>query len=423
MSHSREIGRKRFEEAIEYLYKLIEVGTKRGLENISYLANALGNPQNEFRSIHIAGTNGKGSTSAFISSILKEAGYKTGTYTSPHLVDIRERIRIDDQDISREDFARWIEEVKRRAEGMAHCPTFFEAVTAAAFAHFASSKVDLAVIEVGMGGRLDSTNIIDPLISIITNISLEHTKYLGNTIEEIAFEKAGIIKSNGLVISTNSGDGAWEVIRETAAQRMAELRPISASAPDLVVKSIDRKGSTFDYKNYKDLTIKLVGAHQIQNALLAVEAVEALGIEERFIREGLIKAGWRGRLEVMEESPWVILDGAHNPAAVRALVDALPLFPHDKLILVFTALNDKDVSGMLQPILSLADAVVVTQVRNERGFRAREIAKIIEGPDVVIEEESSRAVERAKEMADGDDLVLITGSIYLIGEVLESKRG
>jgi dihydrofolate synthase/folylpolyglutamate synthase len=420
-----------YQATIDYLYGLQKHGVKLGLENTTALLDALGNPHRVFRSIHIAGTNGKGSTSAFLASMLRTAGYRVGLYTSPHLVSFTERIRVNGTVIPEArvvELARQIRSAYQSATGGPDAlnPTFFEVTTAIAFAYFAEQAVDIAVIEVGMGGRLDSTNVISPLVSLITNIDLEHTEYLGSTIERIAGEKAGIIKPRTPVVSGAVQPEAVAVIREESAARGAPLYLLSR---DFGASSI-RTGTEqrFDYdgigRTWGGLTIGMAGRYQIDNACLALAALECLGeefiVQEAALRQGLAEARWEGRLELVSRKPDIFLDGAHNPAAAKKLAGTvLELKPsYDRLILVIGILGDKDVQGILSELLPIADDVIVTRPEYSRAMDlqglTREAQKIHgsvhEAPTV------GRAIDDARSRAQSRDLILVTGSLYVVGD-------
>jgi dihydrofolate synthase/folylpolyglutamate synthase len=422
-----------YQETIEYLYGLQKHGIKFGLTNSRALMDLMGDPHRKFRSIHVAGTNGKGSTSLFIASVLLAAGYRVGLYTSPHLISFTERIRINSSPIAEERVVALAERVRERSrsvpggEGAPLSPTFFEVTTAVAFAYFAEEGVDVAVIEVGMGGRLDSTNVITPLVSVITNIELEHTDFLGQTIEEIAAEKAGIIKPGVRVVTGASQPEVLRVIASCAEGSRSPLYRLGRDfGPEHAVRGRDQ---VFDYRGidacYEKLRITMLGRHQIDNASLAVAAVECVrdagfSVSESALRTGLEHAVWEGRLERVAQRPDCYLDGAHNPAAAKALAASLrELRPsYRKLILVIGILADKDFCGILLELLSLADHVIVTKPRYARAMDPSRLAETAQGlyGSVTATESVEDAVRWARQIADEEDLVVITGSLYVVGD-------
>ncbi|MDH5202014.1 MAG: bifunctional folylpolyglutamate synthase/dihydrofolate synthase, partial [Nitrospirota bacterium] len=382
-----------YSKTIYYLYSLQKYGIKFGLDNIARLLSSLGNPHTSFPSIHIAGTNGKGSTSAIIASVLKSAGLKVGLFTSPHLVSFTERIRINGEEITETEVIALTDEVREIvARSGDFSPTFFEVVTAIALKYFKRKKIDIAVVEVGMGGRLDATNIITPAVSVITNISYDHMKFLGNTLKEIATEKTGIIKDRVPVVISSQAPEVLEIIESKAKEKNAEAclygRDFSS-----VLKREDLSGIYFDYKSrdtftIDDLYLPLVGEHQLQNVSVAIKTVELLSKKistlfsfpvSHFIRDGLSSVRWLGRLEIIKENPTILIDGAHNPAAAEALSDALKkifLRKYKKVILVLGIMGDKDIKGIIRPLLPLASKIILTSPDYERAASPERIAGI-----------------------------------------------
>jgi len=407
------------------------------LERMRRLASSLGDPQKAFKSIHIAGTKGKGSTSAVAYSILKEAGYRTGLYTSPHLVSFRERIMIDGELISEADTSRLLEKIKGLTDsaGRDDKPTFFEVYTALSFLYFKERKVDIAVFEVGLGGRLDATNILEPLVSAITPISYEHTDKLGNTLTEIAGEKAGIIKDGSVCVIAPQEEEAMRAILKVCAGRKA--RPV------IVGKDIKFKEIEFDVSKevfslsgpsgvYPRLETALLGAHQVVNAATAVGIIETLrlkgiGIDKDAVERGVRRARWPGRLEMVSGRPRVLLDGAQNRASANALMKAvIRIFKYKRLILILGVSKDKDIKGMLEELLPSAGSVILTKAKV--AGRAREpadIKKLIDpaGRDAWLTDSVEDAVEKARSLAAPDDLVLITGSLFVVGEARRAIHG
>jgi dihydrofolate synthase/folylpolyglutamate synthase len=419
-----------YTESMKYLNSFGRFGIHLGLSRTTKLLELLGNPQNDFKSIHIAGTNGKGSVTAMVSSILQESGFRTGMYTSPHLDDFRERIVVNGIPISREALSSLVERVKplipEVERGDSH-PTFFEVTTAIAFKHFSEKKVDYAVVEVGLGGRLDATNVITPEVSVITNIGLEHTDVLGKTIGPIAGEKAGVIKQGIPLVTAERKREALEVFERICRERNAELISLGRNAKCEEV-SCNLTGCMFDLKTharcYHHLRVGLLGRHQIENSALSVLVAEQLGIDEKAIRSGLQKAKWPGRLEIVQRKPLVVMDCAHNPPAMRILRSSLKLFSYDKLILVIGIMKDKAIGDILKEIVSAADIIIINKPRLERAAEPEVIKKEAEkyGKLIKIVKDVKRSVRYAKSIAGKKDLILITGSIYMLSEARARRR-
>ena len=406
---------------LDYLEGLKRRGIHLGTGPISRLLDLLGNPQNEYKTILIGGTNGKGSTAAILSSILTKEGIHVGLYTSPHLSDFRERMRVNGTMIREETLYSLIGEVRGRLE---EDVTYFEFATALAFLYFKRCEVDVAILEVGMGGRLDATNLVLPELSIITNISLEHQAYLGGDLRSIAREKGGIIKEGGVCITAATNRRVIDTLEEMCDQRRAVLYRMGR---DMRVRR-SAKG-TFSYygitKHYRGLALSLTGRHQMINAGLALAAVDlltekGLGIDDTSVIEGLRGARWEGRLELVARDPQIVLDGAHNPAGISTLCKALLTdFSYRRLIVVFGVLRDKDYAGMLKRLLPVADILILTRPKEERGASAEDLVAVT-GPSidrVEIVENAQEALARARFLADEEDLICITGSLYLVGEI------
>ncbi|MBI5452471.1 bifunctional folylpolyglutamate synthase/dihydrofolate synthase [Candidatus Gottesmanbacteria bacterium] len=501
---------KTFSQAVKFLERYIPTPEKKhpgelGLRRMEYLMNLLGNPQLKYPTIHVGGTSGKGSTATIIASILATK-YKVGLHTSPHLVKITERIKIFGQDdpgsflrefdpgsdISEDEFIGlvnyikpFVDKVEKSNLGL---PSYFEIVTAMAFLYFYQQKVDIAVIEVGMGGRFDATNVIRPEVAVLTNVGLDHTEILGDTIEKIAEDKAGIIKPGILVVSGVKQTSVIQIIREKCKEESAKLsllipspsgsarqflhHPRSPSATSEVfpwlafsyrIKQIDSNGSVFDYKgikSLKNLKLKLLGEHQVENAALAIRAVELLssrpseargGISrkcelkqvERFftafrmtasdIRRGLNSAYIPGRLEIIGRNPLVILDGAHNPDKVKALADSVKkIFPKKRITTIIAIKNDKDAKEMLTQLLEVSYKVIFTKFEltadigiitsydpNKLLGIGRTIAK---DKSMSVTADAKKAVDQAIKSAKSSDLILVTGSLYLVGEIKKNFK-
>ncbi len=414
-------------EILNYISGLERLGVRPGLSRIKKLLGLLGNPHRRFPSIHVAGTNGKGSTSAFIASMLNEAGYKTGLYTSPHLVRFNERMRIGRKDIPSSAIVDIGLQVKKAAESRTiSTPTFFEFTTAMAFLYFAEANTDIAVIEAGMGGRLDATNALArPLVSVITEIGFDHMEYLGDAIEAIAHEKAGIIKKHGLVVTSEGATTAGGVIRKKAAEKDA---PLLALGMDFMPENTDAKRLKFDYAGpnhwtLKNLRLGLFGAHQFKNASAALATIHCLKnlgwrITEENIRAGLKGVRWPGRFEIIGRAPLVILDSAHNPHGARALKSALDEIKHKRLILVLGIMADKDIDGILANIAPVAHTVIAASPRTKRAADTTLLieklkaynAKTISAKDI------PSAIRCARNIAGPRDAICVTGSIFTVGE-------
>ncbi|MEQ2129925.1 folylpolyglutamate synthase/dihydrofolate synthase family protein [Caldanaerobacter subterraneus KAk] len=421
-----------YEEAIQYIHSTYKFGMKLGLENIRRLLGYMGNPEKNLKIIHIAGTNGKGSTSSFINSILKEAGYKVALYTSPYLEEFEERMKINGENISREKLVYYVEYIKpiiarMVREGYNH-PTEFEVITAIAFKYFSDEEVDFVVLEVGLGGRFDATNAISSsLVSVITSIDYDHMDKLGNTLGDIAYEKAGIIKKKGVVVSFYQQEEALKVINDACEVREAYLTVLDKN--NVVIKEQNSDFQVFDYKNFKDLKITLLGIHQIYNASLAVEVIQKIKniygyqISEEAIKRGLMNAKWPGRLEVMKKRPYVVIDGAHNPQGMTVLKESLKLFNYRRLILVIGMLKDKEVDKMLNIITPVADVIITTTPLSDRAYSAKDLASKISRNSVFAVDQIDKAVNEALKMAEEEDMVLFCGSLYMIGHVRKLLRG
>ncbi len=382
-----------YRESVKYLFSRELFGMKLGLDNIRGLLCDLGNPQDSFKSIHVAGTNGKGSTCAFIASILEKQGYKVGLYTSPHLVDFRERIRIGEKLIPKKDMARLLGTIKP----LVRTHTYFEITTALAFLYFKEQGVDFAVVEVGMGGRLDATNVIDPEISVITNVSFDHMHHLGDTISKIAYEKAGIIKPGADVVTAAKGD-ALKVIRKTCKE----------------------KGCSLHVSKEMKIRNGLNGEFQNKNVSLAIKAAEVLRgkghmISEKSIKDGIRKARWPGRLEFLGKN--ILLDCCHNPDGAKILSYEMKKIrkSYGKVCLILGIMQDKDIGGVCRPIEQLADEIVLTRARIKRAASPEVIATFLKRKPV-IKKDIKEAIGYAKKIAGKKDLIVIAGSIYLAGE-------
>jgi dihydrofolate synthase/folylpolyglutamate synthase len=423
------VGGETYDRSLTYLYDLQKYGIKFGLSSTSDLLARLGNPHKNLQAIHIAGTNGKGSTAAMLSAILARTGMQVGLYTSPHLVRFNERFRLNDHDVD----DREIMDVFRRVKDVVderEPPTFFEMTTAMALSLFAEKGVDWAILEVGMGGRLDATNVIQPQITIINNVAFDHQEFLGSTLGRIAREKAGIIKKGVPLITAVKQPVALAVIKERC---LALAAPCYRIGQQIKIRSRGKR--CFSYRGMKwrleNLQLPLAGGHQLLNAataLGALEVLEQLGrlhpISEQ-VQEGLGKTRWPGRLEWFSEHPPVLLDGAHNNAGIVSLRKALQEeYTYERLIIVLGIMADKDLRGMVHKLAPLADHIILTRPRYERAAEPeslREVAGEFANRTELIRS-VRQALKRAITLATSEDLVVVTGSLYFIGEVKEIKE-
>ncbi len=404
------------------MYSLRRFGIKLGLSTIRRILEELGNPQDHFGCIHVAGTNGKGSIASGIASILNAAGYRTGLYTSPHLVTFNERISINGRHLSDAGVVAAYEAVKNVHHGSRE-PTFFEFATAMAFYDFDRKGVDWAVIETGMGGRLDATNIVKPVVSIISNLSLEHQDYLGNTLAQIAAEKGGIIKEGVPVVTGVKQPGALSILNDIADAKSA---PVFRLGKEFKVRR--KSGGTFSFfgihNQWSDMKTSLMGRHQIDNAAISLAACELLSrtgasISERDCRQGLSDLHWPGRLEIVSESPRIILDGAHNLVAARNLAAFLAQETNQRPItMVIGILDDKPYKAMLSALLPIAQKVIFTRPQIDRGLPPETLYTEARkyGKDITLLPDVHQAVQQAVSHAAPDDVICIAGSLYVIGE-------
>jgi dihydrofolate synthase/folylpolyglutamate synthase len=425
----KDTNRIPFQDAYDWLCSFDKYGWIFGLERITLLLEQVGNPQLELRVVHVAGTNGKGSVCKYISSIFQKAGYNVGLYLSPHVQRFSERIVINNQEISEEDFAMLITKVKPVVEALkkqGNTPTFFEIVTALAFLHFKSCAVDYAVVEVGLGGRFDATNVVHPLVSVITNISLEHTDILGKDVASIAFEKAGIIKDHIPVISAAVGD-ARMTIERVANERNAPITWIDHA----MWKRTSYHAGEQEFLiqgSFKEYTVKtsMLGQHQGENIALAIAAVEQLQmggvyLTDSDIQDGVQVATHPGRMEIISEAPLILLDGAHNPAGMQMLVRTLQEdFSSHRLVVVLGVLKDKDLKTMVSAIVPISDVVIVTKSGNPRAGDPKMLKEMIQSFDadktVFVEDSVPRAIDHAKRIVKQKDLICVTGSLFTVGE-------
>ena len=408
------------------LFALQGLGMKLNIDNIRELLDRLGNPQDSFRSVHVAGTNGKGSVSAMLSSVLTEAGYRTGLFTSPHLVRFNERIQVNGVQISDRDVERYFSILEPHMEAMAAESelkriTFFEATTAMAFLHFADMKVDYAVVEVGLGGRLDATNVITPELSVITPISLDHTRILGDRIEKIAGEKAGIIKEGVPVVMAENPDEVVGVIEKIAAERSAPLTVVG-KGPEITSSSYSLRGVECTVKmpdgSVLELRSGMGGRHQIDNCATAGTAAWKLGVEKDAIVSGLEKARWPGRMDVVRENPLLIIDGCHNRAGAESLLETLKKEGVEKMtfLMAFSSeRRERDILHVLEPMMA---RLIITAPDNPRSTPVEEAVRIAK--EVLENRVKMEKVDTVKEALNriGESNACIAGSLYLVGEVM-----
>lgn len=405
--------------SLDYLYSLEKSGIVLGLDNISWLLGLLGNPEQCFSSIHVGGTNGKGSVVSMLSEMLKNAGCRTGMYTSPHLVDFTERIRVNEKHIKNTEVVKLTDRIRNLAtqRGSAHPFSFFDFTTAMAFLYFKEKAVDWAVVEVGLGGRLDSTNAIHPAVSVITNVAMDHMEHLGDNIPQIAAEKAGIIKKGVPVVTGASGD-ALQVIRQMAADKS----PVFVLDQDFSYKKLNDQCMSYRGLQWElaEINVGLQGDHQLGNAALALCAAELLSqsgvsLPLDAIGTALSAVEWPGRLEIASEDPQILLDAAHNPHGARSLAAFLRTHYGDKrIILVFGAMKDKDWKEILNLLLPLTYDIILTRPTIERAASPELLA--LSAPGATLAGDVKSALSIAKKRAAKGDVIVVTGSLYTIGE-------
>jgi len=414
-----------YKETIDWLYSFEKFGIKLGLERITHICKQLGSPQKNYKVIHVGGTNGKGSVCRFLQSILTLGGYKTGIYTSPHLQRFSERFIIDSKEISKKDVVLLVEKVKPIIDEMIkddNTPTFFEIVTAIVFQYFSDKKVDFAIIEVGLGGRYDATNIVNPAATIITNVSLEHQDRLGHKIEDIAFEKAGIIKDEIPVI-TGASNKTLDVIQKMAKEKKSSVTVINNSSWKKISGGVDWQeflinGSLKEY----NVKTSMAGKFQGENIALTLATIENLQMNgvyiiDESITEGIEKTTNPGRMEIVSFEPIILFDGAHNIAGMKSLKKTLEEdFVYDNLILIIGILSDKNVKEILDIITPIAYTIIVTKSHNKRASDPSKLKDIIAKKEVIIKNEISDAIDYAKKVAKKEDLICITGSLFTVGE-------
>lgn len=413
-----------YTEALEFIHSINWMGSKPGLERTTQLLDMLGNPQKELKFIHIGGTNGKGSTASMLSSILTKAGYRTGLYTSPYINRFNERMKINNVDISDEDVAELATLIKPMTDRMTDVPTEFEMITGVAMEYFRRNHCDIVILEVGLGGELDSTNVIDtPELAIITAMGYDHTRELGSTMTEIATAKGGIIKEGGDVVIYGQDAEAEAVFRKIAAEKHATIRKPDFSK--LTAKEYGLDGQVFDYGTYENIKIPLIGSYQLKNAAVVLTAVEALrakgwNLTDETVRTGLAETFWPARFEVLSKDPVFIVDGGHNPHGIQGTAESLKrLFPGKKFTFVTGVMADKDVEHILNLVVPLAERFVTVCPNNPRAMKADVLAQRISalGVEAVPAESVEAGVKQAIAEAGEDGVVCALGSLYMSGDI------
>lgn len=417
------------EQAIAYIHSVCWKGSIPGLGRTQELLEKMGNPEKKLKFVHIAGTNGKGSTAAMTASILSKAGYRTGLYTSPYIYRFHERIQVDGVEISDEELAEITEYVKPLADSMAQSPTEFELVCCIAFEYFYRKKCDIVVLEVGMGGAWDATNVIEvPEVAVITNIGLDHTEYLGDTVEKIAETKSGIFKPHGHGVVYRSTPSVEAVYERVCAERDVSLR--KADFEGLVLKAHTLEGQVFDCGSRKNLVLPLLGDHQLHNASVVLSIADTLigegwKISEQNIYDGIRDVRWPGRFDIVCRKPLFIIDGGHNPQCIEALVKNIQDYLAGKKVIALTGvLADKDYADMYKPVMPLVDRFVCITPPNPRKLEAEQLARYLRqaGAQAQASESILDGVKKAMDLAGEDGVVLCFGSLYSIGGIRDALK-
>lgn len=425
-----------YSQIVDWMFNLERFGIKLGLDNMRDFSKRIGDPHLDFRSVHVTGTNGKGSVCTFVSGMLRQHGLKVGLYTSPHLVDFRERIMVNGRMIPENRVVKLGEELRAHMEEMAaqgkeRQLTFFEFTTGLAFRYFSDLKVDYVVAEVGMGGRLDATNIIQPDVAAITRIGLEHTDYLGKTIMEIAGEKAGIIKDGCGVVTCERDPEVLRLFEDTCRRHSCDLSRIGEHF-DVRDVSQTLSGTRFDYEGRRrldGLTTRLLGGYQAENAATAIAVAERMGdkgvhIADEEVRKALLSAKWPGRLDVVSKRPVLMFDGSHNPDGAQTTARTLEALGMTPITFVLACMKDKDASGIVRALAPCADMMVVTQVDNKRALDAEALGAVVRqeyGGPLSVVPDSGKAIEHALAARKGKGVCVI-GSLYLVGEALQWRK-
>jgi dihydrofolate synthase/folylpolyglutamate synthase len=426
-------------EAISYIENTGKFGINLGMQRIERLCELLGNPEKELKVVHVAGTNGKGSTTTFISSILMSQGYRVGIYTSPYIERFTERIKINENEIKEEELAGLVTEIKSDIdriveEGLEH-PTEFEIITACAFKYFKDQQVDFVVLEVGLGGRFDATNVVDPVLSVITTISYDHINILGDTLGKIAFEKAGIIKKDRPVVMYPQEKEAMDVLMKQAHDMNSKIYMVGDMKHEVVEDTVD--GIVFNAAGegeYNNLKINLLGMHQVFNALTALKSIEVLRsegfkVEDSAIYSGLAAARWPGRFEIISRHPYIVLDGGHNMQGIESIAASVKKYFEGRKIRIITGmLKDKDYSAMASKLGSICDYFITVEPNSPRALTADEMRQVFEslGKEAYAAGSIREGAELALDAVKEDEVALFCGSLYMIGEVrsiLKEKLG
>ncbi|WP_445612803.1 bifunctional folylpolyglutamate synthase/dihydrofolate synthase [Geobacillus sp. YF-1] len=426
-----------YEEAVAWIHGRLRLGMKPGLKRMEWMMEKLGHPERRVRAVHIGGTNGKGSTVAYLRSILQAAGYSVGTFTSPYVEQFNERISVNGEPIGDDEIVELVRVVQPLADELERTelggPTEFEVITAMMLYYFGKQHIqDIVLIEVGLGGRLDSTNVIYPLVSVITNVSYDHMNILGDTLGQIAAEKAGIIKSGVPLVTAVNEPEAWEVIAKTAAERKAKTYRLGV---DFTVsdQQTTAEGEQFSlvtpFSEYRDVRISMPGTHQVENAAVAVMAAELLRlgysflIDPEHIAAGLASAAWPGRFERVSDKPLVIVDGAHNEAGIRALVDTVRAHYRDKRVhVLLAALADKPLAPMIRLLDELADTITFTTFDFPRAAQAEALAALSSHRQKAAANDWAGWIRAQQERMGDDELLVVTGSLYFISDVKKQFR-
>lgn len=417
-------------EALKYVESIGKFGINLGMNRIERFCELLGNPEKKLKVIHVGGTNGKGSTTTFMSKILENAGYRVGVYTSPYIERFTERIRVNKDEIPEDKVAKLVTDMVPYVEtlvkeGLDH-PTEFEVITAVAFKYFEEQNVDFVILEVGLGGRFDATNVVDPLLSVLTTISLDHTNVLGSNVAEIAYEKAGIIKKEKPVVLYPQEESAEKVILDVCKEMNSKVYYVKDINHKILDESVDgTKYNLTGSVNYKDIQIEMLGHHQVMNtktAIMAINVLKELGynISDEAIYKGLKEAKWPARFELLTKNPLIILDGGHNVQGIEALVDSIKkYFPNKKLKITCGMLRDKDYEKMTSDLLSIGDSFITVMPDNDRALTAEELADIIKknNKKAISSKSIKDAVNLALETREDNEMLVFCGSLYMIGEV------
>ncbi len=420
-----------YEAALAWVDRFHQFGINLGLDRIKKVLQELDNPHEHIDFVHVAGTNGKGSVCRFISSILTTEGYKTGLYLSPHLIDFRERIQLNDSFISKQRFVDIVRKVQPMIDKLSNNGvqlTYFEVCTIIAFVFFAEEQVDYAIVEVGLGGRFDATNVITPLVSIITNVSLDHQEQLGGSIEKIAFEKSGIIKPS-IPLVTGAIDPALTVIKKTCERLDCPISVVSKNSHEIIDSSSVTQ-TILVHGSFNDYTVSthMIGSYQALNIAISILAIERLQqqgvfVTKESISQGILEMNHPGRMQVVQKRPYVVLDGAHNADGMKTVVESITsLFDFDRLIVIFGVMKDKAIKEMLQSLLGKTSVFIVTKPNLDRAASVEEITDIIYKLDssipVVLTDSVAEAYDKSCEIATEHDLIFVTGSLFTVAEML-----